>query len=74
MDEVDVSAEDTGVIDTEGLISEPILELLEELLLELIGGAGRIIGLDFNALISTSLNFVFLLVELPSVFGGLRLL
>lgn len=73
MDEVDVSAEDTGVIDTEGLISEPIL-VLEELLLELIGGAGRIIGLDFNALISTSLNFCCLLVELPSVFGGLRLL
>ena len=73
IDDVEVSAEDTGVMDTDGLISEPILfdDVVDELLLELLdGGApGLIIGLFFKALISKSLNFT-LEVACASVFSG----
>ena len=72
MEEVEVSAEDTGVMDTDGLISDPILlDVVDVLLLELlVGGApGLIIGLFFKALISKSLNFT-LEVVCASVFSG----
>ena len=65
----EVSAEDTGVIDTEGLISEPIFEgadeelLNDELFVEGDGvDVGRFMGLAFKALISTSLLYLFLVV------------
>ena len=62
----EVSAEDTGVIDTEGLISEPIFEGADEELELFAEGegvdVGRFMGLAFKALISTSLLYLFLVV------------